>query len=96
LSGAELEFEQAADDVVDDEGAEVADVRRGVDRRAAVVEAEYRGHGDCGMSSEARDLAGVPAAGEVRLDRVKRLGSGAFLDRCCDSGGTAEIFFLLA
>jgi hypothetical protein len=37
---AELEFEEAAEDVVDDEGAEIADVRGGVNRRSAVVEAE--------------------------------------------------------
>ncbi|OQB83378.1 MAG: hypothetical protein BWX86_02881 [Verrucomicrobia bacterium ADurb.Bin122] len=39
LVRAELELEQAADEVVDDEGAEVADVRRRIDRRPAVVEA---------------------------------------------------------
>ena len=38
--GAEFEFEQAADDVVHDEGAEVADVGRGVDGRAAIIEPE--------------------------------------------------------
>ena len=37
---AELELEEAAEDVVDDEGAEVADVGGGVNGRAAVVEAE--------------------------------------------------------
>jgi hypothetical protein len=35
-----VEFEEAADDVVDDEGAEVADVRGGVDGGTAVVEAD--------------------------------------------------------
>ena len=39
LLGPEFELEQASDDVVDDEGAKVADVRRGVDRGAAIVEA---------------------------------------------------------
>jgi len=39
LVGAELEFEEAAEDVVDDESAEIADVGRGVDGGAAVVEA---------------------------------------------------------
>ncbi len=38
LVGAELELEHAAQEVVDDEGAEVADVRRRVDGGAAVVE----------------------------------------------------------
>jgi hypothetical protein len=38
--GAEFEFEEATEDVVDDEGPEVADVGGGVDRRAAVVETE--------------------------------------------------------
>jgi hypothetical protein len=37
---AELELEEAAEDIVDDEGAEIADVGGGVNRRAAVVEAE--------------------------------------------------------
>ena len=41
LVRAELQLEQAAEHVVDDEGAEVADVRGRVDGRAAVVEAEY-------------------------------------------------------
>ena len=38
--GAELELEEAADHVVDDESAEVADVRRGVNRGAAIIEAD--------------------------------------------------------
>ncbi len=37
---AELQLEQPADDVVDDERAEIADVGGRVDGRAAVVEAE--------------------------------------------------------
>jgi hypothetical protein len=35
-----VELEEAADHVVDDESAEVADVRRGVNRGAAIVEAD--------------------------------------------------------
>ena len=41
LARTELQFEQAADDVVDDEGAEIADVRRGVNRGASIIEAEH-------------------------------------------------------
>src|ERR1035438_2985807 len=37
----ELKLEKAAEDIVDDEGAEIAYVGGRIDRRAAVVEAEY-------------------------------------------------------
>ena len=38
---AELELEQPTDDVVDDEGAKVADVRGRIDGRAAIIEADH-------------------------------------------------------
>ena len=41
LARAELELEHPAEDIVDDESTEIADVRRRVHRRPAVVETEH-------------------------------------------------------
>jgi hypothetical protein len=63
---AELEFEEAAEDVVDDEGAEIADVRGGVDGRAAVVETENA------VGVRGAEFASLPRERVEKLDGHER------------------------
>jgi hypothetical protein len=66
LVGAELELEEAAEDVVDDEGAEIADVRGGVDGRAAVVETENA------VGVRCAEFASLPRERVEKLDGHER------------------------
>ena len=66
LRGARALFEEAAEDVVDDEGAEIADVRGGVDGRAAVIETENA------VGVRGAEFAGLPRERVEKLDGHER------------------------
>ena len=66
---AELELEQPTDDVVDDEGAKVADVRGRIDVRASIIEADHA------VGVRRRDRFEAAVEGIVKLKgHIRRIG----------------------